>query len=173
MEILSFEGAAKSPKKKRSLGILMGIAVVAGVTTLGSTLAASVAVSGGAITFGQGVAQATACDSSITVTPAASFVNASGAGSFRLASIAITNLDATACDGKTFVLKAFGDTGNALTLFGSETAITSVVNATKGSSTATTGATVTSANTTSILYTITTPALNAADIFKLTIEQQS
>ena len=173
MEILSFEGGAKASRKKKPLGFILGIALVAGVSTLGSTLAASVTVSSGAITFGQGVAQATACDSAITLTPAASFTNASGAGSFKLGSIAITNLDATACNGKTFVIKAWGDTGSALTLFGSATAITSVVNATKASSTATTGATVGSSATTEIVYTITTPTLDAGDIYKLTIEQQS
>jgi hypothetical protein len=173
MEILSFEGGAKASRKKKPLGFIIGIALVAGVTTIGSTLAASVTVSSGAITFGQGVAQATACDSAITLTPAASFTNASGAGSFKLGSIAITNLDATACNGKTFVIKAWGDTGSALTLFGSATEITSVVNATKASSTATTGATVGSSATTEIVYTITTPTLDAGDIYKLTIEQQS
>ena len=173
MEILSFEGGAKASRKNKPLGWILGIALVAGVTTVGSTLAASVTVSSGAITFGQGVAQATACDSAITLTPAASFTNASGAGSFKLGSIAVTNLDATACNGKTFVIKAWGDTGSALTLFGSATAITSVVNATKANSTATTGATVGSSATTEIVYTITTPTLDAGDIYKLTIEQQS
>jgi hypothetical protein len=173
MEILSFEGGAKASRKKKPLGFILGIALVAGVTTIGSTLAASVTVSSGAITFGQGVAQATACDNAITLTPAASFTNAAGAGSFKLGSIAITNLDATACNGKTFVIKAWGDTGSALTLFGSATAITSVVNATKASSTATTGATVGSTALTEIVYTITTPTLDAGDIYKLTIEQQS
>jgi hypothetical protein len=173
MEILSFEGGAKASRKKKPLGFILGIALVAGVTTIGSTLAASVTVSSGAITFGQGVAQATACDNAITLTPAASFTNASGAGSFKLGSIAITNLNETACNGKTFVIKAWGDTGSALTLFGSATAITSVVNATKASSTATTGATVDSSAVTEIVYTITTPTLDAGDIYKLTIEQQS
>ena len=176
MEILSFEGGAQAPRKKKSLGLILGVALVAGVTTLGSTLAASVTVSSGTVTFGQGVAAATACDSSITLTPAASFDNDAilANAKFELGSIAITNLDATACDGKTFVIKAWGESNDtALVLFGSERAITSVVNATKGSSTATTGATVTSANTTSILYTITDPSLDASTIYKLTIEQQS
>ena len=176
MEILSFENSAQPARKKKSLGLILGFALVAGVATLGSTLAASVAVSSGEITFGQGVAAATACDSAITLTPAATFDNDATLANakFKLGSIAITNLDATACDGKTFVIKAWGASSDtALTLFGSETAITSVVNATKGSSTATTGATVTSAATTSILYTITTPALDASTIYKLTIEQQS
>ena len=173
MEILSFEGGSKPARKKRSLGLMIGATVAAAFSVVGTTLASSVTVSSGAITFGQGVSQATACDSAITVTPAASFTNASGAGSFKLGSIAITDLDATACNGKTFVIKAWGDTGSALTLFGSETAITSTINATKASSTATTGATVGSSATTAVTYTITTPSLEATSIYKLTIEQQS
>jgi hypothetical protein len=173
MEILSFDGSSKPSRKNRSLGLVLAVAFTAGITALGSTLASSVTVSSGAITFGQGVAQATACDSAITLTPAASFTNASGAGSFKLGSIAVTDLDATACNGKTFVIKAWGDTGSALTLFGSATAITSVVNATKSSSTTTSGSTVSSGALTAITYTITTPTLDAGDIYKLTIEQQS
>jgi hypothetical protein len=175
MEILSFENSAQPARKKKSLGLILGVALVAGVTTLGSTLAASVTVSSGTITFGQGVAAATACDSSLTLTPATTFDNDATLANakFKLASIAITGLDATACDGKTFVIKAWGDSSDtALTLFGSETAITSVVNATKSSSTATSGATV-GGSTNAITYTITTPTLDASTIYKLTIEQQS
>jgi len=176
MEILSFEGGAKASRKKKPLGWILGIAIVAGVSTLGSTLAGSVAISGGSITFAQGVAAATACDSSLTLTPATSFDNDATLANakFKLGSIAITGLDETACNGKTFVIKAWGESSDtALTLFGSETAITSVVNVNKGSSTATTGATVSSSANTAITYTITTPTLDASTIYKLTIEQQS
>jgi hypothetical protein len=175
MEILSFEGGAQTSRKKKPLGLVLGVAAVAGVMVLGSTLAEGVAVSGGAITFGQGVAQATACDNAITLTPGADFTNTAGAGSFVLKTIRVSNLDATACDGKTFIIKAYGNASSTpLTLYSSATAITSVVAATKNQSTALpSGATVSSAATTEILYTITTPTLAAGDIFKLTIEQQS
>jgi hypothetical protein len=174
MEILSFEGGAQAPRKKKPLGLVLGVAAVAGVMVLGSTLAEGVAVSGGAITFGQGVAQATACDNAITLTPGAEFTNASGGGSFKLKTIKVSNLDETACNGKTFIIKAWGDSGGALTLYSGATSITSVVNATKASSTVLpSGATAGSAATTEILYTIGTPTLAAGDIYKLTIEQQS
>ena len=173
MEILSFEGGGEASRKKRSLGLVVGAAMVAGVMALGTTLASSVTVSGGAITFGQGVSQATACDSAITLTPGAEFTNATGAGSFKLKTIKVSDLDATGCDGKTFVIKAWGDTGGVLTLASSVTAITSVVNATKANSTVPAGVTAGSAATTEITYTIGTPTLAAGDIYKLTIEQQS
>ena len=173
MEILNFESTAKSKSKKNPLGLLLSLASVIAVATFGSTLAEGVTVSSGAITFGQGVAQATACDNAITLTPGAEFTNAAGGGTFNLKTVQISDLDATACNGKTFIIKAWGNTGNALTLASGVAAITSVVNATKASSTATTGVTVSSSATTQILYTITTPTLSAGDVYKLTIEQQS
>ena len=172
MEILSFEGGSTPARKKRSLGLVIGAAVVAGITAFGTTLASSVTVSSGSITFGQGVSQATACDNDITVTPAASFTNASGAGSFKLGSVLISNLDATACNGKTFIIKAWGDTGSALTIATTATDITSVIASTKASSTVPTGVTASSSATTEVKYTITSPVLDAGTIYKLTIEQQ-
>ena len=174
MEILSFEGGAQPARKKKSLGLILGVALVAGVMTVGSTLAASVTVSSGAITFGQGVAQATACDNSITLTPGAGFTNNAGAGSFQLKTIRISDLDATDCDGKTFIIKAWDDNGaTPLTLFGTDTEISSLIDPVKGTSTAPVGVTVSSPNSNDILDTIGSPSLDAEDIYKLTIEQQS
>jgi hypothetical protein len=171
MEILSFEGGAQAPRKKKSLGLILGVALVAGVTTLGSTL----------ITFGQGVTQAVACDSSITVTPTTSFDNSTGAGSFLLKTITISDLDNAAtnsstgvgCGGKKLVVKAYGDSDDtALTLYSGSTGITVAVNATIGSTTALpSGVVVSSGGAGSVTLTITTPTLSAADIFKLTVEQ--
>lgn len=181
MEILSFEGAAQAPRKKKPLGLILGVALVAGVTTLGSTLAATVSIGSAPITFGQGVTQAVACDSAITVTPATEFVNASGAGSFRLKSITVSDLDNAAtngsgvgCGGKDLIIRVYGSTDStALTLFATDIkSITSRINATIGSTTVPTGVTLLSA-TNSVTYVITTPTLNAADIFKITVEQQN
>ena len=48
-------------------------------------------------------------------TPATTFSNASGAGSFNLGTITLSGL-ADACSGKIFTVRAYGDTGNALTI---------------------------------------------------------
>lgn len=181
MEILSFEGGAKAPRKKKSLGLILGVALVAGVTTLGSTLAASVTIGSTPITFGQGLTQAVACDSSITVTPATEFVNAQGAGAFRLKTVTIGGLDVTAtnsttgvgCGGKNLIIRAYGDSSSTpLTLWTSSTGITSAINATITSTTANAGVTV-STSSGNIIYTIDTPTVSAADIFKITVEQQN
>lgn len=174
MEILSFENSAKPARRKPSVLLGIGALLVAGISVLGTTLASSVTITGGTVTFGQGSVQATACDSAITVTPGAEFANASGDGSFRLKTITLGGVDNSACAGKTFIIKAYGDTNTTpLVLWTSNSAITSVINATIGSTTANTGATVSSSGAGIITYTITSPTLAATDVFKITIEQQN
>jgi hypothetical protein len=176
MEILSFEGGAQSPRKKKSLGLVLGAAAIAGVMALGSTLAASVTIGSGAITFGQGVAQAAACDPDITLTPGAGFINDMGAGTFKLETITVSGVDAD-CDGETFIIKAWDDnpTSNALVLFGgTETEISSVINAVSPtSSSVPMGVTIDTNIAGDYIYIITNPSLDAEDIYKLTIEQES
>ena len=180
MEILSFEGGAKASRKKKPLGFILGIALVAGISTLGSTLAATVTIGSTPITFGQGLTQAVACDSTITVTPTTEFVNAQGAGAFRLKTVVIGGLDVTAtdsagagCGGKNLIIRAYGDSSSTpLTLWTGNTSITSAINATIASTTANSGVVVSTASG-NITYTITTPTVSAADIFKITVEQQN
>lgn len=172
MEILSFENSPKPARRKASALLGVGALLVAGISLLGTTLASSVTIGTGTVTFGQGTVQATACDSSITVTPAASFANASGTGSFKLGSITIGDIDASACADKTFIIKAWGNTNaTALDLWSGSASITSVIKSTIGSTTANSGATV-SASGSTITYNITTPALDATSIYKITVEQQ-
>ncbi len=174
MEILSFENGAKPTRRKASALLGVGALLVAGISVLGTTLASSVTITGGTVTFGQGSVQATACDSAITVTPAASFANATGTGTFKLGSITLGSVDNSACSGKTFVIKAWGDTNTtALTLWSGSTDITSVINSTIASTTASTGVTVTSPSAGTIKYTIDTPTLDATSIYKITVEQQN
>jgi hypothetical protein len=111
MEILKFENSSRPTRKKNSSSkVVLGLAGIAAVALLGSTLAANISLnSGSSVEFGQGVALTSACDSTITATPTASFVNAASAGSFNFSTVAFTNID-YACLGKTFTLKAYGDT---------------------------------------------------------------
>ena len=77
------------------------------VLALGSTLASNISLNGGGnVEFGQGVAQTTACDDQIILTPYSSFVNEEGGGSFKFTSISVTEIDA-GCDGKVFTIKAY------------------------------------------------------------------
>jgi hypothetical protein len=109
---------AAKKKKNNILKVLLGIALLITVPLIGKTLAASIAINstaGNQVQFGQGVVQAAACDSNITVTPVASFTNAAGSGSFEVDTVTLTGI-ADACNGKKFKLTAYGDTGTAVAL---------------------------------------------------------
>ena len=110
MEILKFENSSRPVRKKSSSSkVMLGLAGIAAVALLGSTLAANISLNSGAgVEFGQGVAQTTACDDSITSTPTATFVNAANGGGFNFSTVAFSNVS-SACLGKTFTLKAYGD----------------------------------------------------------------
>jgi hypothetical protein len=111
MEILKFENSSRPVRKKSSSSkVMLGLAGIAAVALLGSTLAANISLNSGAgVEFGQGVALTTACDSEITSTPTATFANAANGGAFNFSTVAFSNVS-SACLGKTFTLKAYGDT---------------------------------------------------------------
>jgi hypothetical protein len=109
MEILKFENSPRPARKKSSSSkIVLGFASIAAVAMLGSTLAASITLNtGSAVEFGQGVAQTTACDSSIVVTPTSTFNNTDNR--FELTSFQLSDVDATACLDKLFTVNAYED----------------------------------------------------------------
>jgi hypothetical protein len=119
MEILKFENAPaprKSAPKKSNLKSLAGLATVAAVAVLGSTLAANISLGTSSLEFGQGVQTTAACDSSITVSPKVTFVNGA-TPQFMLSTISLSGLDITdqsggseGCDGKSLRINAYGDT---------------------------------------------------------------
>ncbi|MEJ6626871.1 MAG: hypothetical protein QNL32_03305 [Actinomycetes bacterium] len=110
MEILKFENSSRPARKKSSSSkVVLGLAGIAAVALLGSTLAANISLNSGAgVEFGQGVALTAACDGTITTTPTADFVNAASGGSFNFSAVAFSDVS-SACWGKTFTLKAYGD----------------------------------------------------------------
>lgn len=115
MSFLNFDASDPKPKGgKKSLRIVMAIGAIAGVLVLRSTLAANITLNAGTpVEFGQGVASTTACDDHITITPFSTFINATGAGSHMFTSLKISGIDSSSgkCDGKTFLIKAYGDSG--------------------------------------------------------------
>ena len=101
------EPVVKKKSNTRNLKIALGLAAVILIPTIGSTLASSITVNTtGAVEFGQGISQAAACGN-LTLTPAAGFTNASGAGSFKLNTVTLSALPA-GCTTKTFTIKAYG-----------------------------------------------------------------
>lgn len=126
MEILKFESAPaprKAAPKKSNLKSLAGLATVAAVAVLGSTLAANISLgTGSTLEFGQGVQVTAACDSSITLSPKVTFKNTSGGGTFYFSTVSFSSVDArainsaayntnesTGCATRTFTLNAYGD----------------------------------------------------------------
>jgi hypothetical protein len=187
MEILKFDNAANPRRKKNNnLKSLAGLATVAAIAVLGSTLAANLSLnSGGAIEFGQGVSVTSACDSDgITVTPAVRFVNSSGGGTFYLSTIALSGINApasgTSCLNKVFTLNAYDDaSATPLQLAtNSSTAITSATFAITGasSSAGTAGVTLSgvTGNSTSGAITLGfgTPSSTSGAVYKITLQSQ-
>ena len=110
------EPVVKKKSNTRNLKIALGLAAVILVPTIGSTLAGTISVSSGSMEFGQGSSQASACDPTIVLTPAASFTNTTNsAGTFALSTVTLTGV-ADLCSTKTFTIKAWGDTGLAIAL---------------------------------------------------------
>jgi len=184
MPILEFESsAAKEPAPKKPLKLILGAGVLVGALALGSTFAANINLNGNNnVEFGQGVVTTAACDpDGITVTPFSTFINASPSASpaarFELGSIVFSGIDTTACDGKTFTIKAFGATGGALVLVNS-TVDEILVSLSTGAFTEAvneTGVTVAN-NQDGLGFTITLDSLYspiAADqVYKITIESR-
>ena len=104
------EPVVKKKSNPRNLKIALGLAAVILVPTIGSTLAGTITVSGGSVEFGQGISQTAACGN-LTLTPAAGFTNASGAGSFTLGTVTLSAIP-SACSTKTFTIKAYAATGD-------------------------------------------------------------
>jgi hypothetical protein len=185
MEILKFENAPaprKTASKKSNLKSLAGLATVAAVAVLGSTLAANISLgTGSAIEFGQGVQVAAACDSAITLSPRANFVNGANP-QFFLSTISFSDVDGrasgTGCQGKTLTLNAYGDvSATPLQLATSGSTAVSVATIAINGSTPTTSEGFVIGNTanlgaatSSFDLGITTPAATAGAVFKLTLQ---
>jgi hypothetical protein len=188
MEILKFDNAATPRRKKNNnLKSLAGLATVAAIAVLGSTLAANLSLnSGGAIEFGQGVSVTSACDSDgITVTPSVRFVNAANSGTFYLSTIALSGIDlssTTKCVGKTFTLNAYDDSSatplQLATSSGGSTPITSATfaNSTGSTFVGTAGISIEGSGNTTNNGTITlgfgTPSSTSGAVYKITLQSQ-
>ena len=159
---------------------IFGAVILLALPLIATTLAASITInSGSTVQFGQGVIQATTCDSAITISANSSFTNASGAGSFNVDTVTLSGV-ANACSGNTFTIRAYDTTtATPLTLNSGGTPTTAFVfafsisgstcTASPTSSTFTTAVCTYSsdANTIAIKVPVT---LSAASVYKFTIE---
>ena len=164
--------------------VFLGIALVAITIGLGSTLAANININSGPVEFGQGVAQTTACDSAITITPNSSFDNSAtpsplptpttATGVFVLGSITVSGVDSgdgTGCDGKYLTLKGYGESSNTpLDLIDGTSSFTIYVNYGSDFTTPQSGFTVETIDSSSFTITFTSPTQSSSALYKLTIE---
>ena len=188
MEILQFENAPaprKAPKKS-NLKSLAGLATVAAVAVLGSTLAANISLgTGSTLEFGQGVQVTAACDSSITLTPKVNFVNGASPV-FMLSTIGFSDLDSralgatltnggTGCATRTLTLNAYGDNSAAPLDIATGSVSVATVGITTSAITTSSGFVVAGTQnlnsaTTSFDLGITSPAATSGAVYKLTLQ---
>jgi hypothetical protein len=111
--------ASRKSKSKLTFKLaLLAIASFIGYSTLGTTFATNVQLGSSVVEFGQGVRLTTACSPTLTLTPYATFANASGAnGVYRLTTIDLTGISNN-CYGKDLIIRAYDSvTANALVLY--------------------------------------------------------
>ena len=188
MEILNMEPnytARRNPAPKKSnIKALAGLATIASVAVLGSTLAANISLnSGGAIEFGQGVSVTSACDDEITLTPKAVFANGSSP-TFMLSTVSFSGVNAastTTCQGKTLTLNAYGDAGSTplqLATVSSSALTTATIginSSTPTSSAGTVVGNVSGTNTNALAFELgfSTPSATSGAIYKLTLQSSN
>jgi len=182
LNLESNEPKPATKKNNRALKIGLGVGALVLVPVIGMTFAASITInSSSAIQFGQGVQQATACDSDVTLTAATSFANTSGAGSFNMGAVVVSGI-ADNCNAKKFTIKLFGDSStsvlgscvvNNLNGSGTATAVTDASNTAcdSGTSGVTFHSTVsTNANTLTVEFGEASTPIAASGVYKATIE---
>jgi hypothetical protein len=172
------ESAPKKRKNNKVLKILLGIGALIIVPVIGTTLAAQITIGSGAIQFGQGVQQATACDSAITVTAASTFSNTAAAGAFNMGDVAITAI-LDACNAKKFTVSLFGDsdsTAVATCVINNLNGANSTTAATDESCNSGTGGVIYSstispdANTLTVKFGEASSAIAASGVYKITVQ---
>jgi hypothetical protein len=126
MTALNLDGPS-GRKSGKSIKVLLGIGGLAAVVVLSSTLAANIKINSGPVEFGQGVAQTTACDDNIFITPQSTFVNREVNADFLFNAFSVTDIS-TECNGKTFTIKVYKNgQSSALDLYDSNGTIYSEI----------------------------------------------
>lgn len=108
MSILNFDNSEVKPARNlKKIKMALATGVIAGAIGIGSTLASNISLNnGGNVEFGQGVAQTTACDDSVILTPQSTFVNSEDNAEFLFTSLSVTDISSN-CNGITFTIKAY------------------------------------------------------------------
>ena len=161
------EGKKKS--KNRNLKIALGLAAVILVPTIGSTLAGSITIgTANSVEFGQGVATASACDSSLLVTPTSVLASAV----FNLESITVSTIDPVACSHKYFTVKVL-NSGNTPQIIGTSSATNCKVYFETTTASTSTNCTMAPGTSTTSFTVSPGTTLAASNLDKITLESSS
>jgi len=119
-----------APRQKSPAILASILLLLVGGIFLKTTLAANITInSSGRVEFGQAMSVTAACSGSsvITMTPASSFTNSSGGGSFYFSSVSVSGIPSS-CNGVDFLISAFDSStsSTALPIFNSTASIASI-----------------------------------------------
>jgi hypothetical protein len=163
------------PRSKRILSILsIVVMVVTGGFFLQTTLASNITInSSGSVEFGQGMTLTAACSGAnvLTVTPNASFANASNSGVFYLKTITVSGIPA-GCSGADFNISVYDSTTSTpLPIFNTNYSVANIWDnaGTFQVGAGGTGSTVTSGSGT-FTVSFTNPVALASSVAKLTLQ---
>jgi hypothetical protein len=163
------------PSSRRKVpGILASILILlAGGLFLNTTLAANISInSGTAVEFGQGLSVTAACSgaSVLTMTPSASFTNASGAGAFYFSSVTVSGIPSN-CNGSDFSISAYNNSGSTLPIFNTSSTAASIWS-NAGTFQGGLGSSGTTVSSSSGTFTVTfaAPVALASTVAKLTLQ---
>ena len=174
MSLLNFDSAEPKHKAgKKPLRLLLGLGALAGALVLGPTLAANLVLNTGTpVEFGQGVAQATACDDEVLITPYSKFVNSDGSGAFSFSSVTLSNInsDDEHCNGKQFETTAYGSGNSPLELYSGSTSMIVCSLGTSFRSYSSINYPVTSSDGNSFKATISVPTATADNVERILVE---
>ena len=92
----AFSGSSEPAKKKKKNGAILLIAGIALTSSIGGVFAAN-SITIANVEFGQGVASTTSCDTGLTTAITQTYNTGT---TFRVNTVTVSNVDATACDGK-------------------------------------------------------------------------
>lgn len=98
--------------------ISLALLSILGYSMLGSTFASNISQGTGRVEYGQAITQALACDTNISLTPYASFANATGAAAkYKLTTLKVSDIGA-GCWGDDLIIKVYDSiTATPLTLY--------------------------------------------------------
>ena len=168
-----------SPLRSRRMISMLSVVVllITGGFFLQTTLASNINInSSGNVEFGQGLTLTAACSGAnvLTVTPNASFTNASGSGAFYLNTITVSGIPA-GCAGADFNISVYdSSTSTALSMFNTSSKVATVWNnaGTFQAGTGSTGLNVTSGSGT-FTVTFANPVALASNVAKLSLQSSN